>query len=94
MLRVYGVAATIVLACYGILYGGAALVSLGGGRWMRSVEPANFIMAVVVILGCVALTTPIADPARIAVDSQTQRLESGAADPVLFDFGYQQAHDE
>jgi hypothetical protein len=88
VLRVYGGAATIVLACYGILYGGAALVSLGGGRWMRSVEPANFIMAVVVILGCVALTTPIADPARIAVDSQTQRLESGAADPVLFDFGY------
>jgi hypothetical protein len=68
VLRVYGCAATIVLACYGILYGGAALVSLGGGRWMRSVEPANFVMAAVLILGW--------------------RLKSGAADPVLFDFGY------
>jgi hypothetical protein len=88
VLRVYGAAATIALACYGILYGGAALVSLGGGRWMRSVEPANFVMAAVLILGCAALTTPVADPARIAVDSQVRRLASGAADPVLFDFRY------
>lgn len=84
--RVYACAVTIVLACYGILYGGAGLISIGGGRWMSRVEPANFVMAFVVIGFCIALVTPLADPVRLAVEAQSTRLQQGRVDPAAFDF--------
>jgi hypothetical protein len=86
--RIYGGAAAIALTCYGILYAGAALVSAGGGRWMQRVEPANFAMAFVLIFGCAALASPLADPARLAVQSQVQRLKEGAVRAGAFDFAW------
>ncbi len=87
-LRVYAGALTALLACYGILYGGAALVCVGGGSWMRQVEPANFAMALVVIAGALALASPLGDPARLASLNQLHRLQSGQVSPGQFDFGW------
>ena len=84
--RIYGCAATIALTSYGILYGGAALISARGGRWMQRVEPANFAMAFALIFGCIALASPLADPVWLAVQTQTQRLKDGAVQPAAFDF--------
>lgn len=84
--RVYACAVTILLTCYGLLYGGAALISIGGGRWMQRVEPANFMMAFVTIAGCIALATPLADPTALAVQAQVARLKDGRVDPSAFDF--------
>jgi hypothetical protein len=53
--RVYAAAATLVLAGYGILYGGGAFASLAGGRWMERIEPTNRLMAVAVIAIAAAL---------------------------------------
>jgi hypothetical protein len=67
--RVYAAAATLVLAGYGVLYGGAAFASIAGGRWMERIEPANSIMAAVVIAAAAALIT-LTDPARIAPEGR------------------------
>ena len=64
--RIYGCAVTIALTCYGILYGGAALISAQGGRWMQQVEPANFAMAFTLILGCAALTGAPGTPTTLS----------------------------
>jgi hypothetical protein len=90
--RIHGGAAIIALTCYGILYGGAALVSAAGGRWRQRIEPANFIMALALIGGCIALASPLADPARLAVQSQVQRLKDGAVAPGAFDFTWLRRH--
>ncbi|MCP5412788.1 MAG: DUF4153 domain-containing protein [Alphaproteobacteria bacterium] len=87
-LRVYACATVIVLTCYGILYGGAALISIGGGRWMQRLEPANFMMAFALIAGCIALATPLADPVQIAANAQAARLKDGLVEPAAFDFGW------
>lgn len=90
--RIYGGAAATALACYGILYGGAALVSAVDGRWRQRIEPANFIMALALVAGCIALASPLADPARLAVQAQAQRLKDGAVAPGAFDFTWLRRH--
>jgi len=86
--RIDAGAMLIVLGLYGALYSGAALIAIGGGNWMQRIEPANRIMALVLIAGCLALASPLADPLKLAVQSQTARLESGKVELAAFDFDY------
>jgi hypothetical protein len=51
----------------------------------------NIATAFVVLAVLLGLFTPIADPARIAVNSQVARLRSGAVSPGAFDFNYLRA---
>ena len=59
-----------------------------GGPWMRPLELTNVLMARVAMLAIVVLFTPIADPARLAVDDQVGRLLAGRTAPDKFDFEF------
>ncbi|EHM03381.1 hypothetical protein HMPREF9946_00211 [Acetobacteraceae bacterium AT-5844] len=79
--RVVGVAALVVLAGYAVPY---IIAALRPG--MRLVEPANIAVAGVVVLVLLALNTPLADPSRLAVNSQVSRLLAGEVPAEKFDF--------
>jgi hypothetical protein len=86
--RLYAGAAIAMTGLYGLAYCGAALISIGGGRWMQRLEIINPLMALLLVGLCLALASPLADPLQLAVNSQAGRLERGAVDPAAFDFGY------
>ncbi|MDB5736050.1 MAG: hypothetical protein JWN16_2687 [Alphaproteobacteria bacterium] len=86
--RLYAAAAIATTGLYGLLYTGAALISIGGGRWMQRLEIINPLMALLLVGLCLALASPLADPLQLAVASQAGRLERGAVDPAVFDFSY------
>ncbi|HEX2593175.1 MAG TPA: DUF4153 domain-containing protein [Rhizomicrobium sp.] len=83
--RVASVAVTLVAAGYAVGYAAAAALP---GPWMKRLEMWNFAMALVVLAILVSLFSPIADPARIAVNSQMARLESGRTPVDKFDFDF------
>ena len=86
--RVYASAMLLLLGLYGLFYSGAGLIGIGGGAWMQRIEPINRLLALVLIASCLALSSPLADPLKIAVDSQAARLKSGAVELAAFDFDY------
>ena len=86
--RVYACAGTVALGLYGAAYFGAALIGIGGGKWMRRIEGANIALAPMLVAAVLALATPLADPLGLAVKAQAARLENGEADPALFDFAW------
>lgn len=90
--RIYAGVLLAVLGLYGLFYSGAGLIGIGGGAWMQRVEPINRIMALVLIASCLALSSPLADPLKLAVDSQTMRLKNGAVELAAFDFDYLRQH--
>lgn len=89
--RVHAAAVTAMLGLYALGYAGAALISIGGGRWMRPLEKVNIALAPVLVAACLALCSPLADPLKLAVHAQTARLAHGA-DPAGFDFAWLRAH--
>lgn len=83
--RVIAAACVTVAACYGLGY----LVALArSGLELRGLETTNLATALVIILAVIALRTPLADPARIAVADQIRRLDSGRTTPEAFDYGF------
>ncbi|MGH8853026.1 MAG: DUF4153 domain-containing protein, partial [Telluria sp.] len=82
--RVIAAACMLVAACYA---GGYAAAALRRG-WLRGVAGVNIAAAFVVLGVLLALFTPLADPARLAVNDQVARLESGRVPVAKFDVGY------
>ncbi|USX16417.1 DUF4153 domain-containing protein [Oxalobacteraceae bacterium OTU3CAMAD1] len=83
--RIIAAACLLVASCYAIGYAWAAYQY---DTWLRPLAPVNVTAAFLVIAVMLALFTPIADPARISVNSQMARLESGKTAPGQFDFRY------
>jgi hypothetical protein len=83
--RVTAAALTIVAACYAIGYTAAAARTGLSLRWL---EPVNVGTTFVIIAIFLALMTPLADPARISVNSQLARLEAGAVTTETFDYNF------
>ena len=81
--RVLGFAAMAVLFVHAVCYPLAALRPM-----MKLLEPANMIAAIATVAVLAALNTPLADPARLEVESQTARLRRGAVPPDDFNFGH------
>src|SRR5260370_15638541 len=79
--RIIPAACLVVGACYAFAYGSAVLRP---GPWLARIAACNIVTAFLVLGVLLALFTPIADPARLAVASQLARLEAGtiAADNV------------
>jgi hypothetical protein len=86
--RAVVVALVMLLWAYGVTYIAAALISLSGGRWMQRLESANFLMAFVTLSLIAALSSPLADPVRLAVANQAWRIRHGQIAPSRFDYGY------
>ncbi|NEX91789.1 DUF4153 domain-containing protein [Caulobacter sp. 17J65-9] len=83
--RVIASACALVGACYAVGY---AIAALKPGAWLKPLEATNVATAFVAIGVLIALFTPLADPARIAVADQVRRLEAGKIAPDKFDFGF------
>jgi hypothetical protein len=87
--RVIAAACLVVAACYALGYGLAAIAS---GPWLRWIETTNVATAIVVLAVILALFSPVADPARIAVADQVARLETGQTPVDKFDFVFLRFH--
>jgi hypothetical protein len=87
--RVIATACIVIAACYAIGYGLAAIAS---HPWLRWIEITNVITAAVILAAILALFSPAADPARIAVADQVARLEAGRTPVDKFDFVFLRFH--
>jgi hypothetical protein len=83
--RVIGAAMLVVAFCHALGY---AVAALSSGSALRYLPVTNIASAFVLVILLLAVLTPVADPARLAVASQVPRLESGALEPEKFDFKY------
>lgn len=81
------IAAVYLIVAVGFTIG-YALAALKPGPWMKPLERTNPLMAAVCVLLLIALFTPIADPARLSVNSQVKRLEDGKVAADKFDFQF------
>jgi len=87
--RIIALACVVVGAAHAAGYGYAALSTLRpGSRWMQPLEPTNLAGAVLALAVILALFSPAADPARLAVAHQVWRLESGRTAPDTFDYAF------
>ncbi|MBV8209508.1 MAG: DUF4153 domain-containing protein [Burkholderiaceae bacterium] len=81
--RIFAASVILIAACYAIGYAGAAVRS---PTWMKRMEITNVVTAYVALSVVLVLFSPIADPARLTVLDQVERLQSGAVPPDKFDF--------
>lgn len=87
--RVRAAAVALIALVYGLGY---ALAALRRGPWMRDLERVNVANSFVMLGVLLALVSPLADPARLSVDSQVARLHSGAVAPEMFDYWFLRNH--
>jgi hypothetical protein len=83
--RVYALACIVVGACYATGY---LVAAVRPNDLLKRLESTNVATSFVVLGVLLALFSPIADPAHIAVKSQVARLESGRITPDQFDYAY------
>jgi len=83
--RIYSAACVLVAAMFALGYLIAALLP---GLWLKLIERWNVYGTFLFLAVLLALSTPLADPMRLAVASQVARLETGAVKPDKFDFAY------
>jgi hypothetical protein len=83
--RVVSAACVAVAAWYAVGYLYAALRT---GIALRAIEGTNFSAALAIIVVALALSTPLADPLRLSVNSQLARLDAGRVSPVQFDYNF------
>lgn len=74
-----------VALCCGAGYFWAAF---GNSRWLSRIAPVNILCAFILLFLLLAIFSPALDPARISVNSQLARLESGKVPAQEFDFEY------
>jgi len=87
----YGWTADRVLLAATIVVAGLYAVGYSTAGWWndqprRRWEGTNVAVSFAILAILAALLSPLADPARIAVNSQLDRLEKGVADAKTFDF--------
>ncbi len=80
--RVFAAAVILIVACHAIGYTAA----LFARPWMKRLERTNEATAWLAVAIAIALFSPLADPGRLMVASQTARLASGTATAATFDF--------
>jgi len=83
--RVFAAACLLVAACYA---GGYAWAALSRGPWLGRVASTNVVTAFLILIVLLSLFSPIADPARVSVASQLNRLTSGKVAAAKFDYDY------
>jgi Domain of unknown function (DUF4153) len=83
--RIVAGACVVLAGCYAVGYAQAALRA---NFELKGLEPTNIAAAYVIVAVVLALFSPVADPARIAVADQVRRLQSGQVSPEKFDFRF------
>jgi hypothetical protein len=89
----YGLTPRRVLACAGAFVAyfyaiGYAWAALARSDTLPRIAPVNVVTAWVSLAVLVALSTPLADPARLSVASQIDRLLAGSVLPEKFDYHF------
>jgi len=90
--RIFAAAWLLLMASYALAYGASALISLGGGGWMQRIEGSNLALGFAALMLLAVLASPVADPARLAVASQTYRLEQHRVTADAFDYTWLRDH--
>jgi hypothetical protein len=85
--RIVAAACLLVASVYALGYAWAAL-PFHHGAWLMPVARINVINALLILGLMVALLSPLADPARLSVNDQLARLDSGKISAGKFDFDY------
>src|SRR5471032_1152673 len=67
---------------------GYAWAACRPGAWLAAIAKVNRATAFVILALLLALFTPLADPARLSVNDQMARLDSGKVSASKFDFTY------
>jgi hypothetical protein len=83
--RIIAAACLLVATSYTSGYAWAALQSKS---WLRQIAQVNVFTAFLILAVLFALFTPIADPARISVADQLERLAAGKVSAEKFDYAY------
>lgn len=83
--RVMAAACLLIAVCYGVGYAWAVL---GREKWLSRIKSTNIFNSFVIIVILLGLSSPILDPARIAVKHQLYRLMSGQVSVDRFDFNF------
>lgn len=83
--RVIAASCLLVACCYATGY---ALGAFRKAGWLVTVASTNVATAFVILAVLMALFTPIADPARLSVNSQMARFLSGKISAEKFDYDY------
>lgn len=81
--RIVALAWLIVVACHAVGY---SVVAIRSGETLRGLASANAVAAFVAVGLVIALSSPVADPARLSVADQVCRLESGKIAADKFDY--------
>lgn len=85
--RLWAFVAGLLLAGYSLGYA-SAVWRRRPGSWLPGVGQTNIVMALAALVCIALLTSPVADPRRLAVADQVQRLMDGKVAPDAFDYGY------
>ena len=83
--RIAGAACALIAAMYAGGYGYAALRLRDN---LQRIATTNIVVSFAILLLAVAVLSPLADPARVAVADQMRRLESGKTAPEQFDIDF------
>lgn len=83
--RIIAAACLLIAVCYASGYLWAALERK---LWLERIAPVNVLTAVLILLVLLAMFTPLADPARLSVADQLDRLATGKVSAAKFDFDY------
>ncbi|WP_122464545.1 DUF4153 domain-containing protein [Brevundimonas lutea] len=86
--RIIALSCALVGAVYAGGYGWAAVATLRRRAWMAPLERTNVAAAVSVVLVILALFSPVADPVRLSINDQLDRLERGAVSAEEFDYAF------
>jgi hypothetical protein len=79
----------LAFAAVGSIYAvGYAVAALWPGRWMQPLQITNIIAAVAWVAVVAGMLTPLADPYRLSVENQVNRLKSGHTSLATFDFDF------
>ena len=90
--RIFAATWVLLMSAYALAYTAAALISLGGGGWMQRIETGNLALGFAGLMLLAVLASPIADPARLAVASQSFRLEQHQVTADAFDYTWLRDH--
>lgn len=82
------VGAASCLLVGGVYAVGYAWAAVQRGTWMAPIARVNVANAFLMLAVLIALSSPLADPARISVNDQVARLGSGKSHAGNFDFDY------
>jgi hypothetical protein len=81
----------LITACYALSYAWAAL---DRRTWLQRLAPTNFLLSLVTLALMGVLFTPVADPSRLSVASQVNRLVTGLTAPEAFDYSFLLRHSD